>query len=241
MVDPPPCYSVYSFDQDRAHNQFMRDQDERRVQVLRAYTLIMVLILTTMSLVALSKLLPASLSTLLYTHHWIYYVSGILMAASLIVLALLQTSGWSKILNDCWLLLLWGSSTINLILIGKHYTLNAVYLAGCLTIVSAVCLTLLALQLRTDLTKKSCELLVLLCGLGAFVVTMTVLRGGEDAKITASAAWIATSVVLLPFVTQVFVGGRKLELDREDFILAVAILFTLIASSFQHILIYFSM
>ncbi|XP_059489249.1 uncharacterized protein LOC132204641 [Neocloeon triangulifer] len=228
---------------NRIHSQdgidYERDEGDRRTSILHLYTLVLVLLLATLTLVALSKLLPTSLANPLYNMHWLYYGSAAAIAASLIVLAAWQASPQSSPLNDCLMLVLWGSLTINLVLIGNNYTLISVYFAGCLTLVTSIALTLLALQIKTDLTKKSFELLVILSGVAAFVVALTVLRGGEEAAVAISATWIISAVLLMPYLTQFIAGGKQLSFPIEDFVLVGAILFTLIISFFQHTLLLF--
>jgi len=88
-------------------------------------------------------------------------------------------------------------------------------------------------QTKCDLVRHICALLVFLTAVVTSTVLVVVVFGGKAALAATRGAWIAIVVVSLPLFTQVVVGDRGFKLPTEDFLLAVAILYTLTMILFQ--------
>jgi hypothetical protein len=121
----------------------------RHKLVLHVYTLLLVLFLLTFTLVATSKVLPASFTAPIYNVPWLFYVAVACVAASLIVMISWNLSSQASVFSDLLLLMLWGGTTLNLILMVKPFGMLAISSVACVTIWIVLILTFCAIQVFT--------------------------------------------------------------------------------------------
>jgi len=116
--------------------------------VLHAYSLLLMLFLLTLTLVATSKALPLSVSGHIYKIPLLHYVAVAVVAASLVVMFSWNVSSQPSIVNHFLLLAQWGGTTLFLILVVKPFSMLAISLTACLTLVTVLVLTLSAIQVH---------------------------------------------------------------------------------------------
>lgn len=120
----------------------------RHKLVLHAYTLLLVLFLLTFTLVATSKALPASFTAPIYNVPWLFYVAVACVAATLMIMVSWNLSRQASVINDLLLLVLWGGTTLNLILIAQPFGMLAISFAACVTLWTVLILTFCAIQVN---------------------------------------------------------------------------------------------
>ena len=126
----------------------------RHKLVLHAYTLLLVLYLLTFTLVATSKVLPASFSAPIYNVPWLFYVAVACVAASLMVMVSWNLSRQASVLSDLLLLMLWGGTTLNLTLIVQPFGMLAISFVACVTLWVVLLLTFFAIQVFNSVTYR---------------------------------------------------------------------------------------
>jgi hypothetical protein len=113
---------------------------------MHTYTTLLVLYLLTFTLVATSKVLPASFSTPIYNALRLSCVSGVCGFTSLMVMIYWNPSRKASVLSDLLLLIIWGSITLRLILIVQPFDILAISFVACVTLWVVFILTFFAMQ-----------------------------------------------------------------------------------------------
>lgn len=126
-----------------------------------------------------------------------------------------------------------------------YYDTIAVYMATGTTAIVCFLVSVLACQMKWDITKCGCMLYVLLIGLmiyGMICTLMIFFVDPESFKIlhlVYSGLGLAIFILYLMFDTQLIMGGRYMELSPEEYILGALKLYIDIFMIFQFLLALF--
>lgn len=120
-----------------------------------------------------------------------------------------------------------------------------VYMATGTTAIVCFVVSILACQMKWDITKCGCMLYILLMGLMIYGIICAILVFFVDPEtfkvmhLVYSGIGLAVFILYLMFDTQMIIGGRYIELSPEEYILGALKLYIDVIMIFQFLLMLF--